>query len=61
MVFKNDMFNPISPAGRREDAGLIIAKKAEFEAYKARLEAAGYVVLDDLAAPPLTIPAAKSL
>jgi len=46
--------------GRREDAGLIIANKAEFEAYKARLEAAGYVVLDDLAAPPLTMPAAKS-
>jgi len=47
--------------GRREDAGLIIAKKAEFEAYKARLEAAGYVVLDDLVAPLFVAPAAKSL
>jgi len=42
--------------GRREDAGLIIAKKAEFAAYKARLEASGYVVLEDLLTPPLAIP-----
>jgi hypothetical protein len=35
--------------GRREEAGLLIVKKAEFAAYKARLEAAGYVVSDDLA------------
>jgi hypothetical protein len=33
--------------GRREDAGLIIAKKTERAAYKARLEASGYVVLDE--------------
>ena len=39
--------------GRPEDAGLIIAKKAELPAYKARLEAAGYIVLDNLLAPPL--------
>jgi len=38
--------------GRRDDAGLIIAKKAEFAAYKARLEASGYVVLEDLLTPP---------
>jgi len=41
--------------GRREDAGLIIAKKAEFAAYKARLEASGYVVLEDLLTPPPAI------
>ncbi len=41
--------------GRPEDAGLLIAKKTEFSAYKARLEAAGYVVLDNLLAPPLEI------
>lgn len=41
--------------GRREDAGLIIAKKTEFAAYKARLEASGYVVLDSPVAPPLDI------
>jgi hypothetical protein len=41
--------------GRREDAGLLIAKKTEFAAYKARLEASGYVVLDDpVAIPPET-------
>jgi hypothetical protein len=33
---------------RREDAGLLIVKEAEFAAYKARLVAAGYVVLDNL-------------
>jgi hypothetical protein len=33
--------------GQREEAGLLIVKKAEFAAYKARLEAAGYVVSDD--------------
>jgi len=42
--------------GRRDDAGLIIAKKTEFAAYKARLEASGYVVLEDLLTPPLAIP-----
>ena len=39
--------------GRREDAGLLITKKTEFAAYKARLEAAGYVVLDDRVAPAI--------
>jgi len=47
--------------GRPEDAGLLIAKKAEFAAYKARLEAAGYVVLDDLLLPPLMATAGKPL
>jgi hypothetical protein len=47
--------------GRPEDAGLIIAKKAEFAAYKARLEAAGYVVLDNPLAPRLEVLAGKSL
>ena len=47
--------------GRREDAGLLIAKKTEFAAYKARLEASGYVVLDDLTTPPLEILAGKPL
>jgi len=46
--------------GPREDAGLIIAKKTEFAAYKARLEAAGYVVLNDPVSLPLEIPAGKS-
>jgi len=41
--------------GRREEAGLLIVKKAEFAAYKARLEASGYIVLDDsVAIPPET-------
>ena len=47
--------------GRPDDAGLIIAKKTEFAAYKARLEAAGYVVLDNPLAPGLEVLAAKSL
>lgn len=47
--------------GHPEDAGLVIAKKTEFAAYKARLEAAGYVVLDNLLAPPLEVLAGKSL
>lgn len=38
--------------GRHEDAGLLIAKKTERAAYKARLEASGYVVLDE----PATLP-----
>jgi hypothetical protein len=44
--------------GRREDAGLLIATKAEFAIYKARLEAAGYVVLEnvDMSPPTLEIP-----
>ena len=38
--------------GEREDAGLlIIANESEFAAYKARLEASGYVVLDAPATP----------
>ena len=48
-----------SRPGLSEDAGLIIVKKTEFTAYKARLEAAGYVVLDDPATLPLEIPAGK--
>ena len=32
---------------RREDAGLLMVKKSELGAYKARLEASGYIVLDD--------------
>jgi hypothetical protein len=46
---------------RPEDAGLIIVTKTEFAAYKARLEAAGYVVLEILAASPLEVLAGKSL
>jgi hypothetical protein len=38
--------------GRREDAGLLIVKRSEFAAYKARLESSGYVLLDD----PDTLP-----
>jgi len=45
--------------GRREDAGLLIAKKVELTAYKARLEASGYIVLDDTGEPPLDSPAPK--
>jgi len=41
--------------GRREDAGLLIVKKAEFAAYKARLESSGYVLLDDLGTAPSEI------
>jgi hypothetical protein len=33
--------------GRPEDAGLIMAKKMDRAAYKARLEASGYVVLEE--------------
>jgi hypothetical protein len=47
--------------GRPEDAGLIITKKAELVAYKARLEAAGYVVLDSPSVPRLEVLAPKSL
>ena len=47
--------------GLSEDAGLIIIKKSEFAAYKARLEASGYVVLDDPRVPPFEISIAKSL
>ena len=47
--------------GLSEDAGLIIIKKSEFAAYKARLEASGYVVLDDPLVRPLEISIAKSL
>jgi len=41
--------------GRRDDAGLLIAKEAEFTIYKARLEAAGYVVLENIDIPPPTL------
>jgi len=38
---------------RREDAGLLMVKKSELGAYRARLEASGYIVLDDpVAIPP---------
>ena len=47
--------------GRREDAGLLIAKRTEFLAYKARLEAAGYVVVDPLSESPLEIVGEKLL
>lgn len=44
-----------------EPAGfLIIANESELPAYKARLEAAGYVVLEAPAAPPLVVLRAKS-
>ena len=39
--------------GRRDDAGLLIVKKGEFAAYKARLEAAGYVVLENTVGFPV--------
>jgi hypothetical protein len=42
--------------GRHEDAGLLIAKKSERAAYKARLEASGYVVLDQPATLPEIFP-----
>ena len=45
---------------RREDAGLVIVKDAEFAAYKARLVAAGYVVLDNLDIPDSEIPVVQS-
>ena len=38
--------------GRRDAAGLLIAKKAELAIYKARLEAAGYVVLENIDISP---------
>jgi hypothetical protein len=38
--------------GRRDAAGLLIAKEAEFAIYKARLEAAGYVVLENIDISP---------
>jgi hypothetical protein len=47
--------------GRREDAGLIIVTKVDLAAYKARLEAAGYVVLDNPDSIPPEISLAKSL
>lgn len=47
--------------GRREDAGLIIVKKAEFAAYKSQLEAAGYVVLNNPDSTSPEMPLAKSL
>ena len=42
--------------GKREDAGLLIlTNESEYMAYKARLEASGYIVLDRPTAPPLAI------
>jgi len=47
--------------GLREDAGLlIIANESEFAVYKARLEASGYVVLDNPLAPPRALSAGRS-
>ena len=46
--------------GLPDDSGLLIAKKTEFAAYKARLEASGYVVVDNPAEHPLGILARKS-
>ena len=44
--------------GTREDAGfLIIANESELALYKARLEASGFVVVDNTVTPPLPIPA----
>jgi hypothetical protein len=43
-----------------EDVGLIIVKRTESAAYKARLEASGYVVLDTLVTPPLKSSAENS-
>jgi hypothetical protein len=39
--------------GRPEEAGLILAKKSEFDAYKVRLEASGCVVVDYSLEPKL--------
>ncbi len=51
--FTFDLFNPILPAGITLGiTGLISAKETERAAYKARLEASGYVVLDEPAALP---------
>jgi len=47
--------------GLGEPAGfLIVANESELPAYRARLEAAGYVVLEAPAAPPLAVLSAKS-
>jgi hypothetical protein len=46
--------------GKREDAGLLIlANESEYTAYKARLEASGYIVLDRPVAPPFAILATR--
>jgi len=40
--------------GRREEAGLlIIAKETEFADYRARLEASGYIVSENMFAAPV--------
>ena len=47
--------------GEREDAGcLIIANQSEVAAYKARLKASGYVVLETLVTPLPALLSAKS-
>ena len=47
--------------GKREDAGLLIlANEDEYAAYKARLEASGYIVLDRPAAPAFGIFASRA-
>ncbi len=46
--------------GKREDAGLLIlANDSEYAAYKARLEASGYI-LDRPVAPPFAILATRT-
>ena len=47
--------------GQCEDAGLlIVANESELPAYRARLEASGYVVLDNPATSPFTISSGES-
>jgi hypothetical protein len=47
--------------GAREDAGfLIVTNESELPAYKARLEASGYIVLDAPVKQPLEATPAKS-
>jgi hypothetical protein len=47
--------------GLSEAAGLlIIANESEFPVYRARLEAAGYVVSDTPAKPPFAVSAGKA-
>ena len=47
--------------GKRENAGLlIIANEGEYLAYKARLEASGYIVLDRPVAPLSPMPGTRA-
>lgn len=47
--------------GPPKDVGfLIIANESELAVHKARLEASGYVVVDNTVTPPLTISAGRS-